>query len=131
MSDEKVLERGLALVQSLHKRTQEGRVDWQDSGDARSFRTDIGDFDLIIRQIPDPDYPDEPNYSLEIVEKGSGRVIEAISNVTLRPVMDRKTAEGLNPYAVLDDTFQMARRKALKIDDVLENILHQLQAPGE
>ncbi len=130
MSDEKVLERGLALVQSLHKRTREGRVDWQDRGDTRSFRTDIGDFDLIIRQVPDPDYPDEPNYSLEVVEKGSGRVLEAISNATLRPVMDRKTAEGLSPYAVLDDTFQMARRKALKIDDVLENILHQLQGPG-
>jgi hypothetical protein len=129
MSDEKVVERGLAIVQTLHKRTQEGKVDWQEGSDARSFSTDFGDFDLIIRQIPDRDYPDEPDYSLEIIEKLSGRVIEEISNVTLRPVMDRKTAEGLNPYGVLADTFQMARRKALKIDDVLENILHQLQEP--
>lgn len=129
MSDEKVLERSLALVQTLYKQTQDGKVEWQEGGDARSFRTDIGNFDLIIRQIPDQDYPDEPDFSLEIVEKHSGTVIETISNVTLRPVMDHKTAEGLNPYNVLYEMFQMARRRALKIDDVLENILHQLQGP--
>lgn len=131
MSDDKVLERALAIVQTLYKRSLNGEVDWQDIRDSRSFKADFGDFELIIREIPDLDYPTEPDYSLEIMEKFSGRVIETISNKSLRPLMDRKTPEGLNPYAVLHHTFKMARRKALKIEAVLENLLHQLEGPAE
>lgn len=127
MSDDKALERSLAIVQKLYDRTREGKVDWQPADDARAFRTDFNDLDLIIHELPDPDYPDEPDYSLEIAEKFAGRIIETISNQSLRPVMDRKNSEGLNPYALMHATFEMARRKALKVDDALQNLLNQLQ----
>jgi hypothetical protein len=131
MSDEKTLERSLALIHSLYKRTREGKVNWEVSSDRRAFKAEFGAFDVLIRVMPDPDYPDQPDFSLEIIDRGTGSMIESITNATLRPVMDRKTPEGLNPYGVLDQIFGMARRKALKVDDVLQTILEQLEEPED
>lgn len=129
MSDEKALERELSVVQTLHKRTTEGKVEWEESTQARAFQADFGPFGLIIRETPDPDYPDEPDYSLTIVRKATNTAIETISNRTLRPLMDRTTDDGLNPYNVLRDTYKMARRTALKVDEALENLLQELEEP--
>ena len=127
MSEEKTLERALALIQALHSRTREGRIDWQETTDARKFTTESGDFDLTIRLIPDRDYPDKPDYAVDVVNRSSGQKIETVSNVTLRPMMDRITPDGLNPYVVLEQTYEMARRKALRVDDALESILQTLK----
>jgi len=127
MSDEKAFERALALLHTLHSRTREGKVNWQETDDTRTFQTESGDFDLRIRLLPDRDYPDQPDYALEVFRRDSGRKIDTISNVTLRPVMDQKTPDGLNPYAVLEQLYEMARRKALRVDDVLDSILQTLE----
>lgn len=127
MSDDKAFERALALLHALHSRTRDGKVDWQETGDGRVFQTESGEFDLKIRLVPDRDYPDQPDYALEVFKRSSGQKIDTISNVTLRPVMDRKTPEGLNPYTVLEQLFEMARRKALRVDDVLDTILQTIE----
>jgi hypothetical protein len=132
MSDEKALDRALSVVQTLHKRTNEGKVNWQQSSAyAGGFQADFGGLAVVIREIPDPEYPDEPNYTLSIIQKTTGQIIESISNITLRPVMNRTTEEGLNPYVALERTFKMARRKALKVDDALEDLLQELGGPGD
>ena len=126
MSDETFLDRQLALVHALYGRTKEGRIDWHAHPDPRLFDADFGEFILRIRLIPDTDYPDEPDYSLEVWSADSDRLIETISNVTLRPVMDRITDDGFTPYTVLRETYEMARRQALNVDDALERILATL-----
>jgi hypothetical protein len=82
---------------------------------------------------PDSDFPDQPDYLLRVYDKSSGRELDAISNVTLRPVMDKTTAEGLNPYVLLEQTYEGARRKALKVEEALENLLEamRLQDDGD
>jgi len=127
MSNETALEKALALVQTLHARTRDGRLDWRETGDEQTFETELADFRLRIKLTQDRDYPDEPDYKLIVFKKDSGREIERISNVTLRPVMDRTTADGLNPYALLGETHEMARRQALRVDDALERILETLK----
>ena len=79
-----------------------------------------------MKEIPDPEYPDQPDYELAIVEQESEKTIERITNVTLRPVMDRLTGDGLNPYHLMARTFEMARRTALGADTALEAILQGL-----
>jgi len=127
MSDEKTLERALALVQTLHSRTRDGKIEWLETHNVDAFETELGDFRLLIQHTFDPEYPDQPDYALTVFNKDSGREIETISPVTLRPVMDRTTVEGLNPYVVLQQTYEMARRKALHVDDALESILQSLK----
>ena len=62
-----------------------------------------------------------------IFDETSDKKIDRITNVSLRPVMDIVTEEGLNPYNLLERTFEMARRQALGVDDVLETILQSLK----
>jgi len=132
MRDPSIANRQLALVHALHKRTERGRVAWRyDSSQA--FRAEFDDFSLRIRLIPDPDYPDDPNYALELWSKSDSlvgeRMIEEISNATLRPVMDHATPDGLSPYAVLAQVYDMARRQALNVNDVLDRVLATLNGP--
>lgn len=121
MTDDKALE----LAQSLHRRTLEDKIEWTEGGSDRAFQASFGNFAVEVREVPDRDYPDQPDYSIA-VRDALGREIEQITNVTLRPVMDRTTAEGLNPYAVLQETYRLARRKALGYDKALDSILEQL-----
>ena len=126
MSDQKALEKALALVQRLHARTREGKVDWKDTNAETEFKVTLDPFVLQLRQIHDPEYPNEPDYELEVVEENSDRTVERITNRTLRPVMDRLTEEGLNPYRLMALTFEMARREALDIDNAIDSILKGL-----
>lgn len=131
MSDETFADRQLSLAHALYKRAMDGRVEWRETQYSRSFDGDVGDYTFRISLIPDNDYPDEPDYALLVREKDSksDRWIDTISNATLRPVMDKTTPEGLNPYAVLGRIYELARRKALKVDDTLERILATLNSP--
>ncbi len=126
MTDDKTLETALALVQNLYARTREGEVDWQETGHDRTFEATLGDFVLRMTQVPDSDYPDQPDFELRVLSNLTRKEIEKITNGSLRPVMDRSTAEGLNPYNLLDSTYEMARRKALGADRALESLLQSL-----
>lgn len=125
MSDNKALEKALALVQRLYARTCEGKVDWEKTGDESQFVVQLGHFMLTLTQVPDAEYPDQPDFELAIVDE-THTTIEQITNTMLRPVSDRLTEEGLRPYPLMARTFEMARRKALGVDDVLETIIQGL-----
>lgn len=127
MTDEKPFDRELDLLGALHRQTRDRRVDWQDKGQTNWFEAKSGNFLLKIGEIFDPDYPEMPDYSLAIID-ASGRTIESISNTSLRAVSDRKTTQGHTPYAALQGIYEMARRKALRVDDVLDSLLENLNA---
>jgi hypothetical protein len=126
MSGETFVERQLSLVQALYSRTKDGKVDWQAWINADGFTATFGEFNLRIRVIRDDDYPDHPDYVLTVERGPSDQTIETISNATLRPVMERTTVDGLSPYRLLQETYEMARRKALNVEDALDRILATL-----
>jgi hypothetical protein len=41
--------------------------------------------------------------------------------------MDKTTSEGLNPYALLREIYELARRQALNVDETLERVLATLR----
>lgn len=125
MSDDKGLRKALALVQRLHARTSEGKVDWEPTAAENRFGIRLGRFVLTLSEIFDPEYPDQPDFELKIVDE-TNTTIEQITNVMLRPLNDNLTEDGLGPYALMVSTFAMARRKALGVDDVLDTILQDL-----
>lgn len=128
MSTGKPLEKALALVQRLHRRTHEGKVDWEPTDSEHGVAARLEGFRLTLRQISDPDYPDQPDFELAIIDENLGTTIERITNSTLRPVMDRTTEEGLNPYTLMQQTFEIARWRAFGVDNALETILKGLAA---
>ena len=142
MIDDRVLDRSLALLEELYNRTRAGKIGWLDAGfDLSSdvplpygqepkhlgFKTQSGDFTLRIQRIPDANFPNEPDFALHIIEPESGVIIETISNITLGAALDRKLAGGLTPYVVLREIYDMARRQAQHVDDVLDRVLASLR----
>ena len=126
MMDEKALNKLLALVQRLHARTCERKIDWTETPNESRFVAQLDRFTLALKKIPDPNYPDQPDFELVVFDQTTDRKVERITNGMLRPVMDRVTDEGLNPYKLLYRTFEMARRQVLGSDDALEAILKSL-----
>lgn len=123
-----ILKRGYDTVRALHLRTKNGKVDWQPSDNDKAFQADFEGFRLVIQEVPDSDYPDKPDYHLNIVNN-LGQTIETISNVTLRSLSEEpgRPPRLPNPYNLLSETFEMARRKAFGVDAALEAILRQLK----
>ena len=125
MSDDRGLGKALALVQRLHARTSEGKVDWEPAAAENRFEVRLGRFVLALTEIFDPEYPDQPDFELKIVDE-KNTTIEQITNAMLRPLEDSLTEDRLGPYALMVSTFAMARRKALGVDNVLDTILQDL-----
>lgn len=127
MTDDRSLNKELTLLQTLYFKTSDHHVEWEEGPpNARAFQTQLGKFTLRLKQIFDSDYPEEPDYELLVIDSDSGKELERISNTTLRPIMDRTTVDGLNPYRLLDRTYKMARRRALHVDEALETLIQDL-----
>ena len=126
MTESKSIEQHLGLVQRLYARTCDGKVDWEYVRGESKVVTQLGHFIVELRMIPDPDYPDQPDFGIAIIDEGSKEEIEQFTNVMLRPVMDTLSEEGLNPYSLMKYTFDIARRKARGADVALEKILESL-----
>ena len=120
MSDDKALN----LVRLLYKRTTAGSIDWQYAR-KDEVSASVDEYSLVLRRQEDQDYPEQPDYFLTLVDS-QGRNIETISNISLRPLMDRVGDEGLNPYQLLAETYRLARRKALGVDEALDSVLKRL-----
>ena len=117
-------QKSLELVKALYKRSQAGRLEWKPV-DNNQLRTELGEFTLDLLRVHDQDYPDEPDYFLTLVDS-QGRDVETISNISLRPLMDQKDEDGLNPYQLFRLTFEHARRKAFGVDAAVDSVLKKL-----
>ena len=111
-----LLETGQQVQPAAYEAYLKGRYFWN-LRTVDSLRKTVAYFQEAIQ--------DEPDYALEVLDSFSDRKIETISNVTLRPVMDKTTTDGLSPFAVLGRIYELARRKALNVDDALERWLWQ------
>jgi hypothetical protein len=138
MNDSTSLKRDLALVHALYERTKDGKIDWKAAHAGPGFETDFGDYVLRIHERLDENYPDDPDYFLDVIRKAElpdsirdhvihNDVIETISNISLRPVMDRLSEDGLAPRTLLEQIYTMARRRVLGVDDALDVILESLR----
>jgi len=142
MIEDKVLNRSVILLEELHNRTREGKLGWLDAGYANAhgpsvplgnsishlgFKTKSGGYILRIQMLPDENFPNEPDFALHIINPDTDEIIETISNATLGPALDHRTADGLTPYVLLKQTYEMARRQSRGIEDILEHVLESLR----
>jgi hypothetical protein len=143
MIEDKSRSRSVVLLEELYNRTREEKLVWIDAGydttaDESSpyrhrptthlgFKTQSGRYMLRIQLIPDFDFPNEPNFALYIISPDADEIIETISNMTLGQALDYKTTEGLTPYTLLQQIYEMARRQARHVEDVLEHVLESLR----
>jgi len=115
----------LRLIQLLYLRTKERAVQWTPDTTAGAFVASFQDYAIRIRAQADMDFPDQPDYFVEILDE-AGRAVDNLSNYSFSTMMEEKTQEGLNPYQVLAETYVAAKRQALGADQALKSLLEQL-----
>jgi hypothetical protein len=115
----------LALLHRLFVRTREGKVKWEPTQTDRTVVAHFAGYDLYLYSRDDPEYPDSPDFFIEIRDD-QDRKVDEISNVSLGSLMDQKI-EGLNPYQALTKLHNTAVRSALGADRAIGSILDQLE----
>jgi hypothetical protein len=102
----------------------DGKVVWNPTSKDRVFATTLGDYQITVGEVDDPEYPDQPDYEIR-VHDAAGRWIETISNTSLRPFMDDEH-KGMNPYVLLQSLHRIAQRAALGVDKAVRDIIRLL-----
>lgn len=114
------------LVKRVYELSRDGRLTWEESNGARRFATKVGLYKLVIREIDDPEYPDQPDYALEVFNE-AGRWVDTVFNHSLRAFVEDKV-DGLGPYHMLQTTYRLAHRQALKVDETIGLVLEKLDS---
>ena len=108
-----------AIATQLLEKTKGGEVDWRETVDGNAFTTAYPDYSLSIRSLGPGGF--ERSYVLAV---HNGRGTEAGS---LAP-------ENQDPsFQILKELFELARRKGVGTDEVLDDVLKTLsgkQAPS-
>lgn len=117
-------EKYIPLLERLVDGTGDGRVDWQPDRDKeQTFFAEFGKAYVQIQARIDPDYPDQPDYVVQLLSR-DGAVMEEFSNATLRKV-ERQEGKG---YALMARLYTDAKRNAFKVEQVVDDILKDLES---
>ena len=105
MSDERMI----AIASKLLERTRKGDVGWSDTVDENTFSVAYPEYSVLIRRAAD------------------GRTcVLSIQNVHGSEVQSLRLAPYETEFETLDELLQLARRTALKTDEVLDDLLGRL-----
>ena len=124
MSEDTKYTRQFEVLKALYGRTQNGFVDWQPTAHDSTFTSESGGFVLKLRAAYDSEYPEKPDYYLDIYS--GNKKIETISHSMLRGESSQHPIVGNTPYGMFEKLFEMARRKAFNVDTALDKLLESL-----
>lgn len=101
-------EKDNALLSRLLQSAREGKTDWLPTAHDNIFTTSVsGKYSFQIYRVPGPG---PLKFALQIHDEG-GNVIHRLSS---------------EDYGGLEELYELARRRALKIDDTINDILAEL-----
>jgi hypothetical protein len=115
MADNKLIE----LAKLIYEKTKAGEITWEKTAYQGGFQTSFPKYSVIIRKLPVG--LGAPTILL-LDDKG-----EVIEELAYNPVVE--TPEGA--VRLLDELFDLARRRAMGVDQALDELLRELQKPRE
>jgi hypothetical protein len=116
------MEKQKQLVELLLKRSKQNQLDWQEAIPSDAFQVALSDKTVRIRATPDTDDPGAYDYLIELANS-DGRVVDEFSHMTLYYSDATRTSEWMTK---MRDLYDMARRKALRSDQLLNEVLSEL-----
>lgn len=112
------------LVDKLYAATFAELPVWAETAHVNAFQTSLAQYALVIASLPRKNgAPDEKDYTLDILTQ-TGRFVERINALTYGQMKGDDT----RGYEVLGRIYDRARRKALCIDEAIDELLAGLDA---
>jgi hypothetical protein len=117
-----MIEKQVALVVKLYDRTLKGKVEWENSSRVpNAFQCSFSDYTVRINL---QERNDTTDVFIRIFNQ-NGAAIETFSDESIKGKME-------NPYALMSDLYERAKRIALGSDKALDDLLSALEGePGE
>lgn len=101
------------LLEDLRDATLQGKLQWSETADESEFRVN---FDYAMIRVGQAYSADGDTYVLSAsLLTPKGRVVEQF------------TASGGMDYALLEELYDLARRSALKADDLLDRVISEVE----
>ena len=104
-----------ALVAHLQRKSHDGQLEWEESALGDAFEVALANYTIRIEV-------EGNDYKVSILDK-EGRVIESFTDVDL----DGRDSQETPYYRVMKEVYGMARRIAMGVDRVLNDILAELE----
>jgi hypothetical protein len=99
------------LIQLLHDKTSEGKLVWTITQDDGEYQATFSDFGVRVYKVG-------ADFHIAVYNS-SGELVEDVSDPQVKPDLQ-------NAFKIMREIFEMARRKALGVDDVLDKIIGEL-----
>ncbi|MBO6561278.1 MAG: hypothetical protein JJ959_12115 [Nisaea sp.] len=116
------------MVARLKQRTEEGKVDWEETSTRGRFQTTLNDHSLVIAEQENEDDPEVMDYCVTIYNR-DGDDIECFTDRDLGEVPEANAEETYR--AMMKEIHAMARRKALGAEEAVDAILEVLDQTEE
>ena len=110
-TDEKLL----LILKKIHKKTEDGDLNWEETAEEGSYQTAFVDYIVSISEQPGDDY------YLAILDQ-QGNLLESTSDIQLTSQFPEADA-----FHLMKSLHSLARRRALAIDQNLDRLLRELQ----
>ncbi|WP_420405370.1 hypothetical protein [Nisaea sp.] len=111
------------MVVRLKQRTEEGKVDWEETSTRGRFQTTLNDHSLVIAEQENEDDPAVTDYCITIFNR-DGDDIECFTDSDLAEVPEANADETYR--AMMKGIHAIARRKALGAEEAVDAILEVL-----
>ena len=117
----------LKMIVTLVEKTKAGKIPWKKTGSSDAFVTPINKYYSI--SVTQSEWDDNTSYHIKLQDR-EGDLIESISSYDLN-LWNANQPEPLfkeSGREIIEKLFNMARRKALGVDQAVESILEQLES---
>lgn len=111
------------MVQLLHDKTSKGEIKWEQIAGKASYQTPFPKYTVRISEIRSDEPEESPDYVVSIFNE-EGTLVERASDVTIRDKV-----QDTQPFLLMKELYTLARRKALGVDDALDDLLADLDVP--
>ncbi|HLY47539.1 MAG TPA: hypothetical protein VKQ73_18315 [Stellaceae bacterium] len=114
-----MIDKYVQILNGLMERTDKGDLDWTETANKSAFLVSFPNYSIIFSEEQSQS-GDLPDYLISI-KNSEGRTVDSFSDV------DLLSAEpGRKYFETMRDFFNKVRRKALRVDEALDDILSHL-----
>jgi hypothetical protein len=113
------------LIDRLRKLSEENQVPWAETADERAFQAALKGYAVTIAHEDAGNYYGEPTYQYAIrFYDTSGKLLDTATESDFPDAYYFE--DGKKARLALQDLYDIARRKALKVDQALDDLLRSL-----
>lgn len=114
MSHEKIAQ----MIVVLKDRTDAGVISWTETEESGVFQTSFSNYSVRIFRDVNPFEQAETDFVLQIIND-LGDVVEQVRDTDLTPWFQK-------PFVFMRDLYESARRRAMGVDDAIDEIMRAL-----